>query len=354
MNDFFFSIVQPLLDWYASHARVLPWRDEPAPYRVWVSEIMLQQTRVEAVKPYFERFTEELPTLAALAEAPEAQLMKLWEGLGYYSRVRNLQKAAQIVMRDYGGILPDEPEELAKLPGIGAYTAGAVASIAYGKPAPAVDGNVLRVVARLTVSRENVSETGVKRKIEQELKAVYPEGHAGDFTQALMELGALICLPNGAPKCAECPLQTLCAAHAQGIEEELPVKQAKKERKIEPRTVFLLVSDNNGEEKAAIHRRPDKGLLAGLWEFPNTDGALSPQQAETFLKEQGILPLSVKRLPKAKHIFSHIEWHMTGYLVFVVDLPNNPELTWATRRELLETYTVPAAFKRFLDRFLTE
>lgn len=348
MNDSLFPIVRPLLEWYTSHARVLPWRDKPSPYRVWVSEIMLQQTRVEAVKPYFERFTNELPSLAALAEAPESQLMKLWEGLGYYSRVRNLQKAAQAVMRDYGGILPCEPEELAKLPGIGAYTAGAVASIAYGKAAPAVDGNVLRVIARLTASRANVSEAAVKRRTEQDLKEVYPEGHAGDFTQALMELGALICLPNGAPKCGECPLQSLCAAHAQGIEEELPVKQAKKERKIEPRTVFLIVCG----EKAAIQKRTEKGLLAGLWEFPSTDGALSPRQAEDYWKGRGMIPLSVKRLPKAKHIFSHIEWHMTGYLVTVADIPDIPGLTWASRGELLETYAVPAAFKPFLARFL--
>lgn len=348
MNDFLPAIVRPLLEWYASHARVLPWRDEPTPYRVWVSEIMLQQTRVEAVKPYFERFTAELPSLAALAEAQEPQLMKLWEGLGYYSRVRNLHKAAQIVLQDYGGVLPSDLEELIKLPGIGGYTAGAIASIAYGKPAPAVDGNVLRVIARLTASRANVSEGAVKREIELGLKEVYPEGHAGDFTQALMELGALICLPNGAPKCGECPLQALCAAHAQGLEEELPVKQAKKERRMESRTVFLIL---NGE-RAVIQKRPERGLLAGLWEFPSTDGTLSPQQSKDLLKMWGFTPLTVKRLPKAKHIFTHIEWHMTGYVATVEDASGISGLTWASREELLGTYTVPAAFKSFLSYFL--
>lgn len=342
------DIVKPLLLWYGANARVLPWRDEPTPYRVWISEIMLQQTRVEAVKAYFERFTGELPSLAALAEAEEPQLLKLWEGLGYYSRVRNLHKAAQIVMKDYGGRLPEEPEELIQLPGIGAYTAGAIASIAYGKPAPAVDGNVLRVIARVTASHDNVSENAVKRRIEQDLKQVYPAGRAGDFTQALMELGALVCLPNGAPNCEECPLRALCAARAQGITDELPVKQAKKERKIERRTVFLLLCG----EKAAIHKRPEKGLLAGLWEFPSADGALSPQQAKEWLKTQGIAPLKIERLPGAKHIFTHIEWHMTGYLVTVPKLPDSTELVWAARGELLETYTIPAAFKSFLTRFL--
>lgn len=347
MKNSLSGIVSPLLQWYASNARVLPWRDEPTPYRVWVSEIMLQQTRVEAVKSYFERFTAELPSLAALANAEELQLLKLWEGLGYYSRVRNLHKAAQIVMKDYGGRLPDRPEELVKLPGIGAYTAGAIASIAYGNPAPAVDGNVLRVIARLTASRANVSEATVKRSIEQDLKQIYPAGHASDFTQSLMELGALVCLPNGAPNCESCPLQALCSARALGIEEELPVKAAKKERKIEPRTVFLILHN----DRAAIQKRPEKGLLAGLWEFPGADGALSPQQSKDLLKTWGLNPRSMERLPKSKHIFTHIEWHMTGYLVTVADTPDSCGLVWASRRELLETYTLPTAFKSFLTRF---
>lgn len=341
------EIVTPLLNWYASHARILPWRDQPTPYRVWVSEIMLQQTRVEAVKDYFERFTSELPDIAALAGAQEQQLLKLWEGLGYYSRVRNLHKAAGIVMENNGGKLPEEPEELIKLPGIGAYTAGAIASIAYGKPAPAVDGNVLRVIARVTASRNNVSEAAVKRGFEHDLKEVYPVGRASDFTQALMELGALVCVPNGAPKCALCPLQSLCMAHMLGIDEELPVKTAKKQRRIEERTVFLILSG----EKAAIRQRPAKGLLAGLWEFPSVDGALSPQQAEKVLKTWGMSLLKMEPLPPAKHIFTHIEWHMSGYLAFVNCESADESLIWASRSEFIETYPLPAAFKSFLSRF---
>lgn len=349
MDNQLSKIVQPLLAWYSAHARVLPWRDEPSPYRVWVSEIMLQQTRVEAVKAYFERFTAELPSIESLANAPEEQLLKLWEGLGYYSRVRNLHKAARVVMESCGGVLPDTPEELLQLPGIGSYTAGAIASIAYGKPVPAVDGNVLRVIARVTASDANVSENTVKNKIAGQLKEIYPTEHAGDFTQSLMELGAIVCLPNSPPKCEVCPLCTLCAAHAQGIEMNFPVKTAKKQRKTEERTVFLITC--NG--KAAIVKRPGKGLLAGLWEFPNTLGKLSPQQAEEMLKTLGVCPLQVKRLPKAKHIFTHIEWRMTGYLVSAEEAVETSGLIWANRTELMEQYTIPTAFKSYLDRFLS-
>jgi len=342
------QIVQPLLDWYAAHARILPWRDEPTPYRVWVSEIMLQQTRVEAVKSYFERFTAELPSIAALASAEEEPLMKLWEGLGYYSRVRNLQKAARQVMEHYDGNLPDDPQELMKLPGIGVYTAGAVASIAYGKPVPAVDGNVLRVIARVTASRANVSEAAVKSEIADQLKEVYPPNHAGDFTQSLMELGAIVCLPNSPPKCEICPLSALCAARAQGIAEDLPMKTAKKPRKIEERTVFLITCC----DKAAIEKRPTKGLLAGLWEFPSVSGALSPQQAGDLLKTWGVSPEQIELLPPSKHIFTHIEWRMTGYLVFAAPPTESNRFVWAERRELIEQYTLPAAFKSFFDKFL--
>ena len=342
------QIVQPLLGWYETHARILPWRDEPTPYRVWVSEIMLQQTRVEAVIPYFERFLAELPTLQDLAEAEEARLMKLWEGLGYYSRVRNLQKAARLVISEYGGRLPDEPEELAKLPGIGSYTAGAIASIAYGKPAPAVDGNVLRVLARVTANRADISETATKRAMEQDLKQIYPQGRSGDFTQALMELGALVCLPNGAPKCGECPLAALCLAKEQNRTEELPVKAAKKARKIEQRTVFLILNGNH----VLIQKRPERGLLAGLWEFPSADGSLTKPQALEWLNTRGFHPERLKRLPKAKHVFSHVEWHMAGWLATVPELPALNGLLPAQPDELLQTYTIPAAFKAFLKEYL--
>lgn len=343
------EIVNPLLDWYSEHARVLPWRDDPTPYRVWISEIMLQQTRVEAVIPYFERFVAELPTVEALARAEEPRLLKLWEGLGYYSRVRNLQKAARAVMEQYGGALPREPEELEKLPGIGAYTAGAIASIAYGRAAPAVDGNVLRVIARVTASRASISEPAAKRGMEQALKQIYPAGRAGDFTQALMELGALICVPNGAPKCEACPLYSLCAAREQNLTEELPVKAEKKARKIEPRTVFLILCG----DAVLIQKRPEHGLLAGLWEFPSADGALTKPQALEWLKERGFVPQKLERLPQAKHIFTHVEWRMTGWLAAVPGIPDGCGFLAADREELLQTYTLPSAFKAFLNRYLS-
>lgn len=336
------GIVGPLLEWYAGHARVLPWRNDPTPYRVWVSEIMLQQTRVEAVIPFFERFVAELPDVASLAAAGEERLMKLWEGLGYYSRARNLHKAAAVVMKEYGGVLPKEPEALLLLPGIGGYTAGAIASIAYGVAAPAVDGNVLRVISRVTGSREDIAAPAVKREIEACLKRVYPEGRAGDFTQALMELGALVCLPNGAPRCGECPLSGPCAAYRQGVQAELPVKKAKKERRVQRRTVFLILCG----EKAALRKRPEKGLLAGLWELPSAEGALSERAAREWLAEQGAAPQPLERLPDARHVFTHIEWHMTGYLARVPEPFGG--YVWAGKEELRGVYTLPSAFRAFL------
>ena len=221
-----------LLPWFAEHRRDLPWRRDREPYHVWLSEIMLQQTRVEAVRGYYLRFLERLPDIAALASAPEDVLLKLWEGLGYYSRVRNLQKAAQCVMEQHGGEFPQELSAIRALPGIGDYTAGAIASICFEAPTAAVDGNVLRVILRLTVCADSPADVRVRRRIGEELSAVYPAGHCGDFTQALMELGATVCLPNGAPQCGACPLRALCEAHAQGTELQFPTKPPKKPRRI--------------------------------------------------------------------------------------------------------------------------
>lgn len=339
------EIVPPLLDWYGRNARSLPWRDRPEPYRVWISEIMLQQTRVEAVKPYYARFMEELPTVAALAAAPEQQLMKLWEGLGYYSRARNLQKTARMLVEEYGGELPADYKELLRLPGIGPYTAGAVASIAFQIAEPAVDGNVLRVVMRLTAARDNISEPAVKRKVEDQLREIIPRDRPGDFNQAMMELGATVCGPGGEPRCLVCPLASLCEGNRLGIARELPVKAKKKARRIEEKTVFLLVY--NGE--LAIRRRADSGLLAGLWELPSAEGRLSPEGAGEVLQDGGIRPLRLKPLPAAKHIFTHVEWHMTGYWVELGEKPDG--FVWAGRGELLEVYALPSAFRAYLDAF---
>ena len=284
------AIPKPLLQWYDKNRRILPWREEPAPYRVWVSEIMLQQTRVEAVKPYFKRFMDALPDIRSLAEAEEEQLLKLWEGLGYYNRVRNLQKAAIQIQKDYGGEMPCEYEELLKLTGVGSYTAGAIASIAFGVPRPAVDGNVLRVVSRVREDERLITDAKVKKAVEEELAGSMPPERPGDFNQAMMELGACVCLPNGAPLCGECPLNMLCLAHAHGREMEFPKKEAKKARQVQEKTV-LVVRDG---KRAAVRRREGRGLLAGMYEFPMLEGFRTADEVVEFLTENGIRVLRIR------------------------------------------------------------
>jgi len=333
------AIVEPLLKWYGENARILPWRDDPTPYRVWISEIMLQQTRVTAVMPYYERFLNALPDARALAEVPDEELMKLWEGLGYYSRARNLKKAANVVVREHGGELPASFDALLALPGVGRYTAGAISSIAFGIPAPAVDGNVLRVVSRVTASRADVMDAKVKQQMEKEITSILPHGRAGDFNQSLMELGATVCLPNGEPLCAQCPLSHLCEAYQKGLTSEIPVKAAKKARRIEQKTVFVIAAD----QSVALQKRGETGLLAGLWEFPNTAGALNAEQAEAFVRGLGLDICSLSPLPAGKHIFTHIEWHMTGYLVETCE--KSAGFTWSTLGELQKIYALPSAFR---------
>lgn len=343
----------PLLAWYHRAARVLPWRSDPTPYHVWLSEIMLQQTRVEAVLPYYQRFLAAIPDIPALAAAPEEQLHKLWEGLGYYSRVRNLQKAARQVMERYDGLLPPSYELLLDLCGIGEYTAGAIASIAFGIPVPAVDGNVLRVLSRLFASEADISLPQVKKEYRELLLLTLPQDQPGDFNQAMMEIGATVCLPNGAPKCGSCPLQPYCRGFQQGNPTLYPVKAEKKPRRIEEKTVFLLCSP----EGVLIRRRPPQGLLAGLWEFPHAAGRLTRQQAETWLTEQGISCTQLLSLREAKHIFTHIEWHMTGYFASCTALSPGPDEAVASLRALEEDYAVPnafAAYKKALSELLTK
>ena len=272
----------PLLEWFRDNARQLPWRDEPTPYHVWLSEIMLQQTRVAAVLDYYRRFLIEAPDVAALAALTENRLMKLWQGLGYYSRARNLQKAAKVIMERYGGQFPADYAAVRALPGVGDYTAGAVCSIAFGQAVPAVDGNVLRVCARLRGDEGDITTSQMKRKVTRDLERVIPVHAAGTFNQALMELGATVCLPNGAPLCTRCPARDFCAALAQGRVDELPVKAPKRPRRMEERTVWLIFRQN----RVALRRRPARGLLAGLWEFPHELGD------RPFPSDWGIMALS--------------------------------------------------------------
>lgn len=344
-------IAKPLLDWYDGGRRVLPWRENPKPYYVWLSEIMLQQTRVEAVKPYFDRFITKVPDIAALAALEEDKLVKLWEGLGYYNRVRNLQRAAQMIIKEYEGNMPSDYTQLLKLPGIGSYTAGAIASIAFGKPVPAVDGNVLRVLSRLRTDGEDILSQKTKSRVEEELAAVIPEDRPGDFNQALMELGAMVCIPNGEPKCRECPWYDFCEARITNKTSEFPKKKSKKARTIEEKTV-LVIKD---EDKAAFHRRPDKGLLAGMYEFPMMEGHRTKEEVLEYLKEINLKVLHIQPIGEAKHIFSHKEWHMTGYAIRVDELerPNSKdtgvEWLFIDRKEAREKYPIPSAYAAYTD-----
>lgn len=342
------EIVPYLLDWFSYNARILAWREDPRPYYVWISEIMLQQTRVEAVKSYFDRFITALPDINALAEAEEEKLLKLWEGLGYYNRVRNLQKAARQIINEYDGKLPADYDELLKLPGIGTYTAGAIASIAYQIPVPVVDGNVLRVTKRLSGSFDDITKNSVKKDLWQDLLNVMPAKRPGDFNQSLMELGATVCLPNGRPLCDQCPVMHLCRAFHEDTIMRIPVKPAKKERRLEKRTILLI----EYQDKYAIHKRTDKGLLAGLWELPGLEGKISQKELVKLLQGMDIPTAKILPMGEAKHIFSHVEWHMIGYYVKIANdslglKDKNFIGAWASREEINEKYSIPNAFSAF-------
>ena len=330
----------PLLAWYDLNGRTLPWRSIVTPYRTWVSEIMLQQTRVGAVIPYFERFMEELPDVSALAAVSEERLLKLWEGLGYYSRARNLQRAAKIVVSDFGGALPQSYHALLSLPGIGEYTAAAIASINFSEPVAAVDGNLLRVAARVSGCGEDIMDAKVRRLVRHRLDAAIDANRPGAYNQAMMDLGATVCLPNGAPKCEICPARMMCEAYKNGLTEVLPVRAKKKARKIEERTVLLLFQ--NG--KAALRKRADTGLLASLWEFPSVLGNLDEAGVSLALAQMGLSAQTVEPMGSAKHIFTHIEWDMKGYFADVTG--ETDDLFWADAAAF-DAAAIPTAFKKF-------
>ena len=342
----------PLLAWYEKNARDLPWRHTKDPYRIWVSEIMLQQTRVEAVIRYYNRFLAALPDVAALAACPEDELLKLWEGLGYYSRVRNMQKAAGVIMCQYGGVFPSKFEEIRALPGIGEYTAGAIGAFAFDLPVPAVDGNVLRVVARLAAYAEDVLSPVARRTVTASVAKMLPAEHAGQFDQAMIELGATVCLPSGTPKCEECPLADECLARARGLQEVLPVRKKATPRRVEERTVLIL----RDGDRVALRRRPEKGLLAGLYEPPCLAGALDVDAVRAWLEAQGITPLYLTPLGQAKHIFTHIEWRMEGFEVILpegaadrLSESDSPtaDVFFAPREEIDTAFAIPSAYRAY-------
>ena len=334
--------VQPLLGWFQTHARALPWRADREPYHVWLSEIMLQQTRVEAVRGYYARFLAAAPDVFALAALPEAQLLKLWEGLGYYNRARKAQACAQEIAAR-GGVWPDTVEGLLALPGIGPYTAGAIASICFEQPAAAVDGNVLRVCARVLDDATPIDSAAHKAALTAALSACYPAGHCGDFTQALMELGATVCGPNRAPQCEVCPIAALCLARAHGTAAALPVKAPKRAKRAEDYTVFCLRCG----DRLAVERRPEHGLLAGLWQLPNTPGLLDERQAGEYASGQGLGDVRLRSARDGRHIFTHIVWTMRCYTLECSAMP--PRYHWATPDELREEISLPTAFRQFVD-----
>ncbi len=339
------ELAQPLLAWYRENARDLPWRHTQDPYAIWVSEIMLQQTRVAAVLGYYARFLTALPTVADLAAVDEDKLMKLWQGLGYYSRARNLQKAAQAVMADHGGQFPQSVEGLKALAGIGDYTAGAIASAAFGLQASAVDGNVLRVVSRLLDCHDDITLPATKKTFTAWIDGQLPP--AGDdmrqFNQGVMELGATLCGPNSAPQCEGCPLQSQCLGYSRGTAETLPVKAPKKPRRKEEKTVFVLTC----RDKVLLRKRPATGLLAKLWEFPNVDGHLDETAVADQLERWGIAPVQWQKRLTATHIFTHVEWDMVGYCVEIAPADDLPE-GWVWAETALDDHAVPSAFSRFV------
>ena len=342
MTDILARLPGALLPWYDAGHRDLPWRRDREPYHIWLSEIMLQQTRVEAVKGYYARFLEALPTIEALSRCDDDALHKLWEGLGYYSRVRNLKKAAIAIMENHGGVFPRTFKEVLALPGIGDYTAGAVCSIAFGLPTPAVDGNVLRVIARITDDDTPIDLPACKKAVRERLEAIYPQ-RAGDFTQALMELGATLCGPNWAPRCGECPCRDFCLARKHGTAEKLPVKLPKKGRRMEDMTLFIASCDG----RYAIRKRPGEGLLADLWEFPHVAGKLETAEAMEAAQQLGLKPVEIFRSLDRKHIFTHIQWQMRGYFLEVTECTEG--LVWLTAEEIRQDAALPTAFRQFWE-----
>ena len=342
MNEIMKRLPTVLLPWFASEKRDLPWRQDKDPYHIWLSEIMLQQTRVEAVRGYYARFLEALPTVEMLAACDDELLHKLWEGLGYYSRVRNLKKAAQMIVNTHGGVFPREHDLVLALPGVGDYTAGAICSIAFDQPTPAVDGNVLRVYARLMNDDSPVDSPAFKAKVRKELAAIYPEP-AGDFTQALMELGATLCGPNWAPRCGECPCRAFCKANGAGTALSLPVKVPKKQKRQENRTVFILECDG----RFALQKRPDKGLLAGLWQFPDVAGRLEAAEAVALAESWSLRVRQVRRQTEKKHIFTHIVWNMRGFYLEVGD--TGGAFTWMSAGEIETNAALPTAYRQLWE-----
>ncbi len=344
-NQVLMQDIQNLLLWYQQNKRDLPWRANTEPYRVWISEIMAQQTRISAVIPYFNRFVQRVPDIKSLANLPQDELMKLWEGLGYYSRARNLQAAAKTVVEKYDGVFPSDYNDILSLPGIGEYTASAIGSISFGIPTPVVDGNVLRVFCRYLNDFSDIASPKTKKNIYSFLQTVIPQHCPGDFNQAIMELGALVCVPNSVPDCDVCPIKNGCQAKKNNNWDVLPVKSAKSPRKEEDYTVVLICC----EDRILLKKRKSTGLLADLYQYVLLDGDLSKEQLLPFLKDKNISAQDIKPIGKTKHIFTHKQWNMSGYLVTTDDFDGFDGYTFVNLSELTKQYPLPSAFKLYTD-----
>lgn len=332
-----------ILAWYKGNRREMPWREDPSPYRIWISEIMLQQTRVDTVIPYFNNFMQRYPTIESLASSDEDELMKYWEGLGYYSRIRNIRETAINIVSNYNGQIPEIYEELIKLKGIGEYTAGAIASEAFGQKVPAVDGNVFRVFARLTAREDDLRDLKFQKRLKEAVQLVLPEREIGDFNQGLIELGALICIPKGSPKCGLCPVKDLCLSNKLNLQDRIPFKSKAKQRIVQEKTVFIL----QFEDKFAVRKREDQNLLAGLFEIPNVEGFYNPDEAKIVVEEMGFEVSDLHVLKDRRVIFTHIEWILQGYYVHVKN--DNEQYIFETKENIVQKYTLATAFREYLN-----
>ena len=345
--------IESLVSWYRKNKRSFPWRDTKDPYHVWISEIMLQQTRTEAVISYFERFLKQVPDIKSLSLIEDDDLNRLWEGLGYYSRARNLKKCAIKLMEEHNGKLPEDYEALLKLPGIGPYTAGAIMAIGFGRPYPAIDGNVLRVLARYFAIEDDIRQDATKNVITKSVEDYYrktepDQAFVKDLSQAFMDLGATVCIPNGAPRCDLCPLRENCQAYEQKLIEKIPYRSPLKQRKIIDRTLFII---RNGD-RFLLRKREEKGLLAGLYEFIGVDEKLNAEKTKEYLTEKGYDVLHLKKLPDSKHVFSHIEWHMDAYEIKIGnwDIPLKENEILVNKKEL-QKLAIPSAFNTYIEYY---
>ena len=341
-----------LIGWFEEEQRNLPWRKDKDPYKVWVSEIMLQQTRVDTVIPYFNRFIEQFPTIQALSEAEEDKVLKAWEGLGYYSRARNLQSAVKEVQEKYNGIVPNNQKEISSLKGVGPYTAGAILSIAYGIPEPAVDGNVMRVLARIISIWEDIAKPSTRKIFEEAVRNIISHDNPSFFNQALMELGALICTPTS-PSCLLCPVREHCHAFSEGTERELPVKTKNKKQRHVQIVAAVLV---NNESKILIHKRPSSGLLANLWEFPNVEVHLPHIHEKEQLKEavRNLYEAEIQvneMIGQIEHVFSHLTWNINAYTGSVHFVEETDTLKLVTLKEI-EQYAFSVSHQKILQHYL--